>query len=114
MRIVDLAQRMIVLSGVPTTIEYTGLRPSEKLHEILVHDGVDLVPTSCEMVRSLGALPRVLPEFPDQVARLLEMAHNGGSPEIKDLLSEMARAQLGLPVHPLGDIDADEADPTTA
>ena len=113
-RIVDLAQRMIVLSGVPTTIEYTGLRPGEKLHEILVHDGVDLVPTSCPMVRRLGALPRVLPEFPDQLTWLLEMAHSGGNPEIKGLLSVMARAQLGLPVHPLGDVDTDEAEPTTA
>jgi len=113
-RIVDLAQRMIVLSGVHTTIEYTGLRPGEKLHESLVHDGVDLVPTSCPMVRRLGALPRVLPEFPDQLTWLLEMAHDGGNPEIKGLLSVMARAQLGLPVHPLGDIDADEGEPTTA
>lgn len=113
-RIVDLAQRMIVLSGVPTTIEYTGLRPGEKLHEILVHDGVDLVPTSCPMVRRLGALPRVLPEFPDQLTWLLEMAHDGGSPEIKGLLSVMARAQLGLPVHPLGDVSADEAEPAGA
>ena len=85
-RIVDLAQRMIVLSGVPTHIEYTGLRPGEKLHEILVHDGVGLIPTSCEMVRRLGALPRVLPEFPEQVGRLLEMAHDGGDPGIKNLL----------------------------
>lgn len=113
-RIVDLAQRMIVLSGVPTHIEFTGLRPGEKLHEILVHDGVDLLPTSCEMVRRLNALPRVLPEFPDQLSRLLEMAHDGSDPEIKRLLSVMARAQLGQPVHPLGDVYADEAEPAGA
>jgi len=113
-RIVDLAQRMIVLSGVPTHIEFTGLRPGEKLHEILVHDGVDLLPTSCEMVRRLNALPRVLPEFPDQLSRLLAMAHDGSDPEIKRLLSVMARAQLGLPVHPLGDVDTDEAEPAGA
>jgi len=105
---------MIVLAGVPTHIEFTGLRPGEKLREILVHDGVELLPTSCEMVRRLGALPWVLPEFPDQMARLLEMAHDGNNPEIRGLLSVMARAQLGLPVHPLGDVSADEAEPAGA
>ena len=113
-RIVDLAQRMIVLSGVPTHIEFTGLRPGEKLHEILVHDGVDLVSTECAMVRRLSALPRILPEFSDQIAELLAMAREGGRPEIKDLLSVMARAQLGLPVHPLGEVDTDEAEPVGA
>ena len=79
-----------------------------------MHDGVELLPTSCEMVRRLNALPRVLPEFPDQLSRLLEMAHDGSDPEIKELLSVMACAQLGLPVQPLGDVYADDAEPAGA
>ncbi|WP_152353720.1 polysaccharide biosynthesis protein [Brachybacterium subflavum] len=34
-RIADVAQRMMMLMGARCTIEYTGLRPGEKLHEVL-------------------------------------------------------------------------------
>src|SRR3712207_6953395 len=34
-RILDVAQRMIAMSGKDVEIIYTGLRPGEKLHEIL-------------------------------------------------------------------------------
>ncbi len=44
-KIVDLAQRMIVLSGVPTHLEFTGLRPGEKMHEILVHGDSGMMDT---------------------------------------------------------------------
>jgi len=37
-KIVDLAQRLINALSPSTTIEYTGLRPGEKLHEILISD----------------------------------------------------------------------------
>jgi FlaA1/EpsC-like NDP-sugar epimerase len=35
-KIVDLARKMIALSGVPADIAFTGLRPGEKLHEELI------------------------------------------------------------------------------
>jgi FlaA1/EpsC-like NDP-sugar epimerase len=56
-KIVDLAQKMITLSGVNTTIEFTGLRPAEKLHEVLIHGDEDLAPTSACKVQSVTALP---------------------------------------------------------
>ena len=49
-RIVDLARKMIALSGVPADIEFVGLRPGEKMHESLVHEDESLVPTSREKI----------------------------------------------------------------
>jgi FlaA1/EpsC-like NDP-sugar epimerase len=49
-RIVDLARKMIALSGIPADIEFVGLRPGEKLHEILINDNEVLEPTSAEKV----------------------------------------------------------------
>jgi FlaA1/EpsC-like NDP-sugar epimerase len=49
-RIIDLARKMIALSGVPAEIEIVGLRPGEKLHEVLTSEGEELVPTGAERV----------------------------------------------------------------
>ena len=49
-RIVDLAEQMIRLSGyepgVDIAIQFTGLRPGEKMYEELFHDAEPLQPTS--------------------------------------------------------------------
>ena len=45
-KIVDLARKMIALSGVPADIVFTGLRPGEKLHEVLISDQETLEPTT--------------------------------------------------------------------
>jgi FlaA1/EpsC-like NDP-sugar epimerase len=50
-RIVDLARKMIALSGVPADIEFVGLRPGEKMHESLVHEHESLEDTGAEKVR---------------------------------------------------------------
>ncbi len=93
-RIVDLAQRMMVLSGVHTHIEYAGLRPGEKLHEILVHGDGELLETDCAAVTRLNALPRLAPDFQDRLLDLVKLARIGGSPDIKDLLCDLAGARL--------------------
>ena len=49
-RIVDLAQKMIALSGVPADIEFVGLRAGEKLHESLVHEDESLEATGREKI----------------------------------------------------------------
>ena len=49
-KIVDLARKMIALSGVPADIEFIGLRPGEKLHESLVHERESLEPTGAEKI----------------------------------------------------------------
>lgn len=38
-RILDVAQRMIAMSGKSVDIVFTGLRPGEKMHEELIGDG---------------------------------------------------------------------------
>lgn len=56
-RIVDLARKMIALSGIPADIVFTGLRPGEKLHEILINDSEELEPTGSAKitrVKNLG------------------------------------------------------------
>ncbi len=49
-RILDLARKMIALSGVPADISFSGLRPGEKLHESLVTSTESLVTTSREKI----------------------------------------------------------------
>ena len=63
-RIVDLARQMIRLSGFEPdediAIEFTGLRPGEKLHEELVADGEERTTTPHDRIRVLvtqGAPP---------------------------------------------------------
>jgi FlaA1/EpsC-like NDP-sugar epimerase len=69
-RIVDLAQKMISLSGVNTSIEFTGLRPAEKMHEVLIQGEEELAETGASKVLRVTALP-VLPENLDSVVHAL-------------------------------------------
>jgi FlaA1/EpsC-like NDP-sugar epimerase len=83
-RIADLARQMIRMSGHTTDdvrIEYTGLRPGEKLYEELLADRETSLPTSCVGVR---------------VARLVD--DGGGERVLRDLASldmSQPRALLG-------------------
>ncbi|HEY5540231.1 MAG TPA: nucleoside-diphosphate sugar epimerase/dehydratase, partial [Coriobacteriia bacterium] len=54
-RIIDLAKKMIALSGVPADIEFIGLRPGEKLHESLVCEHESLEPTGAEKISRVVA-----------------------------------------------------------
>jgi FlaA1/EpsC-like NDP-sugar epimerase len=68
-RIVDLARQMIRLSGFEPdddiAIEFTGLRPGEKLHEELVADGEERTTTPHDRIRVLVApgAPPLLTEW---------------------------------------------------
>ncbi|MCL2332288.1 MAG: polysaccharide biosynthesis protein [Actinomycetia bacterium] len=54
--ILDLAHKMIALSGVPADIEIVGLRPGEKLHESLTSEGEELEPTSAARILRVAHL----------------------------------------------------------
>lgn len=60
-KILDVARRMIATSGKRIDITFTGLRPGEKLHEVLFSDHEAPTPTKHPMIRSV-AVPPVDPE----------------------------------------------------
>lgn len=57
-RIQEIAERMIELSGRPIDIVYTGLRPGEKLHEDLLSDSEIPIPSSHSKIMRLKATPK--------------------------------------------------------
>ncbi|MDA9334065.1 polysaccharide biosynthesis protein [Actinomycetota bacterium] len=60
-KIADLAQHMINRSGRNINIEFTGLRPGEKAHEVLVSSTEITAPTSNELVTSSQVTHLALP-----------------------------------------------------
>jgi O-antigen biosynthesis protein WbqV len=90
-RIVDLAQQMIRLAGrVPgrdVMIDFTGMRPGEKLHEELFHDAEAAIPTANPALRlaaprtaDYAVLARSLDELEEQARaanedRVLDLLH---------------------------------------
>jgi len=55
-RIMDIAQRMIELSGKTVDIIYTGLRPGEKLHEALYSADANLMESDHDLIWRLASL----------------------------------------------------------
>ena len=88
-RIVDLARKMIALSNSNAKIEFTALRPGEKLHEALVHGWSSLVATDCEKVSRVRAVHPVDPEFADRAKALVDLARRRETAAILDLIGEM-------------------------
>lgn len=84
-RILDLARKMIALSGVPADIEFVGLRPGEKLHEALVHENESLVPTCREKILRVVTAEGGCVE-PD-LGKLVEAAVEGRISEVAALLT---------------------------
>jgi FlaA1/EpsC-like NDP-sugar epimerase len=56
-RIDDVARRMVDQAGGRAQIAYTGLRPGEKLHEVLVGDGEDPRSTAHPLISSVDVPP---------------------------------------------------------
>ena len=80
-RILDLAKQMIRLAGLQpdrdVKIDFTGLRPGEKLREVVFHDAEVLVPTGCAGI--LLAAPRAADaqEMADAVADIAAICREG-------------------------------------
>lgn len=94
-RIVDLAKRMIVLSGAGVSIEFTGLRPAEKLHEVLVQDSEALLPTAVEKISKVSTPPIVPADFADMIGSLGMFARVNDRAEMKKCLARIAPEFVG-------------------
>jgi FlaA1/EpsC-like NDP-sugar epimerase len=88
-KIADVARRMIVLSGASVEIEYTGLRPAEKLHEVLVHDAMDLLPTGATKIMQANALPLLPDSFDEDVQQLIDRALDYDIERLPELLEQL-------------------------
>jgi len=76
-RILDLARKMIALSGVPADVEFVGLRPGEKLHESLVHEHETLVPTDREKILRVNKISVAVGGYDAEIRELDELATRG-------------------------------------
>ncbi|PID74099.1 MAG: hypothetical protein CSB33_00275 [Desulfobacterales bacterium] len=88
-KIADMAKDMIRLCGfepgVDIEIEYTGLRPGEKLYEELITEGEDILKTDHEDIMVLNTRNhKALEEINRQVAVLVERAAAGNIAGIKE------------------------------
>ncbi len=102
-KIKDLAYEMIQLSGlrpdVDIKIEYTGLRPGEKLFEELFHDEETMLPTKHPLVKIAKArLPQA--SFNKDLAELLNLPETASfhtiSQAIKKMVPEYCEGANGL------------------
>ncbi|NOY38479.1 MAG: polysaccharide biosynthesis protein [Chlorobi bacterium] len=84
-KIVDLAKKMINLSGLKLNkdiqIKFTGLRPGEKLYEELLNDNENTLPTYH---------PKIL------IAKVSPVDYHKINPEISDLINNSVKTEPGL------------------
>ncbi|NTU70927.1 MAG: polysaccharide biosynthesis protein [Coriobacteriia bacterium] len=76
-KIVDLARKMIALSGVPADVEFSGLRPGEKLHETLVTESETLLPTERDKILRVERAATPDTGFDAEIRALIECALHG-------------------------------------
>jgi FlaA1/EpsC-like NDP-sugar epimerase len=103
-RIAELARDLIALhglrAGTDVKIEYTGLRPGEKLHESLVAAGEQAVPSRhAQILRATSRVPAGL-DIDAVVATLTRLAAAGDDDAIR---AELARVipDADFPARPL-------------
>ena len=91
-RIVDLAEKMIRLSGkepgVQIAIEFIGPAPGEKLHEVLIGDGESVSPSQHPKIQRI-ARPPVDPTWLEEELAMLERLVEDG--ETDELVRALAR-----------------------
>ncbi len=75
-KIVDLARKMIALSGVPADIQFVGLRPGEKLHESLVTQTEELLPSGAEKILRVDRVTVPGPQFRSDIRELIACAQD--------------------------------------
>lgn len=98
-RIADMARDLIRLSGKEPDrdidIVYTGLREGEKLHEELITEGEDILPTGHEKIMVLRSgnpadeMTAIARKLDDNIEELLTFSSNHNAKAIKKKLKEM-------------------------
>ncbi len=112
-RIVDLARDMIRLSGYSEAeikIVFSGLRPGEKLHEEILADGEETLPTVHPKLR----IARARSITPGLVASLARMAAARGGAQRRGSESGTGSVGAGVPVRlnrPAPEADGDDSGP---
>lgn len=79
-RILDVAHQMIEQSGRDVNIVYTGLKPGEKLHEVLFAQGESDAGSDHRLISRVGVQPLTL----DELTSLMDTSDNG------DLIESMS------------------------
>lgn len=92
-KIVDMAKDLIRRSGfrpdVDIEIQFTGLRPGEKLHEELITEGEGIVRTPHEKIFVLKGEPCDLQWLYGKIEELVKLAHQQDASGIKSKLKEI-------------------------
>ena len=90
-RIIDLAKEMVGLLGNGRNIDIrvTGLRPGEKLHEQLVFEAEETLPTPHPKINMVVNNNEMLQDFNARVDSLIEAATREDESEIKALISSI-------------------------
>src|SRR5690606_41597507 len=97
-KIVDLAENLLRLSGVPVTadrIVFTGLRPGEKLHEELAAPDEETMQTEIEKIRIIRSRPH---EFGALLRRIEIWRHDLESGHLTTIEQDFAALFPGLPL----------------
>ena len=91
-KIDDLARQMIQLAGLSEeeiTIEYTGLRPGEKMHEELFYDDSSVSPTAHPGIRLATSGRVTLSQLNSQLEMLSDFCQKRKSDEALEILREV-------------------------
>ncbi len=92
-KIIDMARDMIRLSGlepeVDISIEITGLRPGEKLHEELISEGENVTPTTHQKIMVLNGNESNLVTLNGKIDRLMKFADQQDDKNIRETIKEM-------------------------
>jgi FlaA1/EpsC-like NDP-sugar epimerase len=98
-KIVDLARELITLSGFrpgeDIEIEFTGLRPGEKLFEELSIEGENMVATRHPKIAVWKNIPKDRETLRTGIERLLEVAHTQDRSQIVRVLKELVPNFIG-------------------
>ena len=92
-KIDTLARNLIKLSGlrpdVDIPVQYTGLRPGEKMYEEKLMDEEGLRTTSNQLIHIGQPIPFEVDDFMSQLQQLMEVAYDGCEEEVRSLVAQM-------------------------